>query len=390
MRKMKQWSNIKRAGIITWHYPHNFGTMLQAVALQTTINNIRKDVIAEIIDYIDYNELDGKGYSNFGTHMLYKPTIYTPSYYRTAREIYIDELNKRYELFEAFKKKYINLSTNFTDIEDLAVNCIYDIYISGGDQIWNNDIRSYESIFQHMLGFTNNPNKFAYGCGMAAFRMEPYALDFHYLPLLRVYKKFMVRESVGATTLKKYFNTDVDVVLDPVLLLNVEEHQPFVHKLKYNTEIPYIFAYIFGLENENMDERLIYILTEYTKRHRCKILLASNRIPINNEYITTLTAIGPSEWLWLVQNADAVITDSFHGTAFSIIYNRPFISIFRDGRKSTLLNLLGLSDRLIGSYEDLFQADLKLHIDFTNANILLEKERKRCKKLLKEAIDMCV
>ena len=387
----------KRVGIMTWFFFHNYGAMLQAYATHYAIDAICPDTDTELINFIPEGRTKCSG---VGTHILYENP---PMEYAKARDMYLDDLNKRMELFESFKHEFMKLSeTNYTDNKHLSAGCDYDVYLSGSDQIWNTSlVKSYDAVFPYMLGFTNNPNKISYGCGMAPRTQEPFELDFKYVQLLKPYKNFMMRENVAADTLKRYFDTPVDVILDPTLLLEAKEYQPLVRKPVYDIESSYIFSYILGRHNGNLDGELTEILTEFAKKHKKKIYLAYNGIPINNEFVTTLTSIGPCEWLWLIQNTDLVVTTSFHATAFSIIYNRPFICIFPDQRKTTLLDKVGFGDQTtlfekvdnrglkIDKFRKMLTLNVDYSLDYTIANKLLTEERDRCRALLKDAIDSC-
>jgi len=119
------------------------------------------------------------------------------------------------------------------------------------------------------------------------------------------------------------------------------------------------------------------------------IVLINSSIPIFSDCVTTLTATGPAEWLWLIQNAEAIISSSFHGVAFSLIYNKPFFCVGEDTRKRSLLDSIGLSHRIIQNFKELPDSFENFYLDFKKANILLKNERERSLKLLQSALDIC-
>ncbi|MCL2185398.1 MAG: polysaccharide pyruvyl transferase family protein [Treponema sp.] len=380
----------KKLGFITFHYNHNYGTALQTYALQYVINHF-DNITAEIINfYYPWN----RGFSDVSSHLLYKPSsVDVPSQLNDneVRIIYKNQIENRFNLFESFYKKYYALSKPYNSWNKIFSDPpLYDIYISGGDQIWNTVLFLYDSVqFPYFLGFTTNPNKISYGTGMYPGQNrdnKKINLEFKTIVLLQQFKNIMVRDKNGADILKKYLNQPVDVVLDPTLLLVISDYFPLMNEPVIKINEPFIFIYSISSNHENVNENtLIRISQKYNK----KIVLINSNLPVNNEYVITLIETGPSEWLWLCFNAWAVITNSFHGLAFSILFNKPFVCIGSDERKITLLDTLELTEYIVNSYNEMFEKFNNFNIDFTHANELLEKERKRCKTLLKEAIEMC-
>jgi hypothetical protein len=375
-----------KIGIITSHNNHNYGASIQAWALAHTVNQITNSQTTEFIDFVS----ESRGFSCEVSHILYPPSLLSmPSSVKNndAREIYKNEIEERYRLFELFCEKHMIFSKSYKSWTEIHSDPPeYDIYLTGGDQIWDTVTWSFDSAqYPFLLAFTNCPNKIAYGTGMY-HGADNYRLEFKTLVLLRQYKRIMVREDYGAKVLRRYLNQPIDVVLDPSLLSSTDDYGSIMKKPELDINEGYIFVYSLTCYKETPDER---ILTEIAKKYKKKIILVSSGMPINNDYVTTLIGAGPAEFLWLCANSDAIIANSFQALVFSILFNRPFFSVISDARKNTLLNTLKLSGRILNTFNEIYDRYNDIKVDFTLANELLEKERIRCRNLLKEAIEMC-
>jgi hypothetical protein len=367
---------------MTLHSLHNYGSALQALALQEVLQT-RCGVRAEIIDYLH----NGVGpVSDAAVHLLYSPVPDTLLRYRRAREQYRSEAERRSAAFEAFSHAHMRLSRRYASAQELREDPPqYDIYLSGGDQIWNFAWDYNGSLMPYFLSFTNSPNKIAYGCGMFRDAAEPFPIEFRFLPALEAYRKIMVRERWGAESLTRYLNQDIEVVLDASLLFCARDYQPYIKRPRMVAAEPYIFAYFLAVEDNG---RLAETLGALARRSGKRVILVSSDIPINTDCVSTVMDAGPAEWLWLVQNADAVATNSFHGAALSIVFEKPFFSIGADARKRALLEPLGLASRTLGMLDALKgQADFSL--DYTAASARLARERGRSVALLQHALDLC-
>jgi len=376
-----------KIGIITHHNNHNYGATLQAWALSNSINKLTNSNTAEFINYY-LPEL--RGFSHPASHLLYKhysEKEKLKNEFNDLREKFINEIEERYRLFELFYKENMIFSKPYNNWSELLSNPPkYDIYITGGDNMLDTVKWVFDSVqYPHLFAFTNNPNKIAYGTGMYSGLMD-YNIEFKTLVLLRQYRKIMLREENGANILKKYLNNPIDVVIDSSLLPDVSDYLSLIKKPFYDIRESYIFIYSIASNTNDVNEQTIM---EISKKYKKKIILVNSSIPINNEYVTTLIDTGPSEWLCLIKNADVVITNSFHGAAFSILFNRPFIVIGKDLRKITLLNTLKLSEYNVNTIDEMLYKFNDINVNFTLPNEILDNERIRCKNLLTEAIEMC-
>lgn len=379
---------MKKVGIITFHRYHNYGAVLQAYA---TANAIQKfsNYEPEIIDYYQKSELE------IWHYVLYK-TGYPSNLkrYFLYRFLYRRKITSRFNKFEEFIDKNLKLSPRYSTPEELQNNIPnYDIYMSGSDQIWNYVFAKYsyscndvilgsKLMLPYYLNFTDSNNKISYASSMGDCIKYP-------IPnrcFIKKYKKILVREEKQKKALRKYLNRDdIEQVLDPTLLLDFNDYKNIV--ITPNISDKYIFAYLFDY-NKKEYKNALKLLKLLSKALKLKVIMASNTVPVNSGKIETRIDVSPGEWLGLIKNAELVITNSFHGTAFSINFNTPFFTISKDTRKDTILNMTGLQSRSITDKENINKL-LDYKLDFKKANERLEKQRDLSKKLLKDALDSC-
>lgn len=350
-----------RVGILTFHRAINYGALLQTYALQTSIE--RLGGYCEIIDY--YNELIEKQYQKFSFSRA-----------RSFRDVakfflYASTRNRKYDKFRSFTSRHLHLSPVCRNQEDLIrISSRYDVLISGSDQIWN--YRLSDSDTAYFLSFEKNRRKKnAYAASFGISEIPEEKIE-DYRDFLRDYNEITVREKRGAEILRSLTGREVEVALDPTLLLLQEEWEKIA---KVNKKSDFILIYSFGLTStmksfakmlsKETGFRIVFFPVSYSVRHQ-----------INATYIKMAS---PEDYLGLFKNARYVVTNSFHGTVFSIIFNKPFFIERREenhpnsnSRFENLLNLLGLHEReIINGKNDAIENP----IDYTCVNSILEQER---------------
>lgn len=327
---------MKKVGIFTY-FQTNYGAVLQAFALQHYLQK-QPEVDAEIIDFTTPGHL--KAHKVFQKYNGRNPIRAFKFYFCTCIRYF--QLKSRITRTWDFKKKYFNFSRRFSSLEDVLLNHpIEDIYVTGSDQVFNPNDRNVPIYY---LGFDKGDGKkvaYAPSFGISAFNQEitnkitNYINDFDFLSC---------REKVGADYLSSLTGKRVPQVVDPVLLHDAEEWGKVSIRPKYNKE--YIFVY-----DLNGGERLLSIAKNIQKQTGLKIVcLTCNKTSFYNVNKQIYDA-GPSEFLGWIQHASYVVTDSFHGTVFSLIFNQQFFSYIANERTSSriinLLTTVGLKDRII-------------------------------------------
>ncbi len=345
---------MKKVGIMTlYHHTYNYGAQLQAFALQKTISNLGYE--CEVISFDWMNEQ-------------------TKQHYRNTSK-------SNQEKFIEFASKIPHSDKLYNAANIFEANDEYDTFVCGSDQIWGckNSIPIH-NLPHFALGFADeNKTKIAYAASMGgSFITERYRAAIKN-PVGKL-NAVSVREQSAVPFLQNMTSDKVQSVLDPTLLLSLDEWNKTL-SLKQNNE-DYIFVYGFN-GNQNLS-KAIEILNDKLK---CPVKTIS--------YDANDTA-GPIEFLNLILSAKYVITDSYHGTIFSILFNKPFLSFAVDKihsgySKSTritdLLAKLNLMERYV-SYEDNVEDIIKSDfiIDYEKVNQIISKEKSKSMDFLSNAL----
>ena len=380
----------KKVGIITIFNVNNYGAELQAYATQKALQLMGYD--AELINYPFY-----KNVRHIPTDAS-KPVFPMPFKKRLVEWAYPKVANlklffqhtisgeKRLSNFAGFNKQYTKLSPEYRTIESLyTAEKKYDAYIVGSDQVWNPGV--YSSLDPYFLKFApKERRRISYASSFGVASVPEYSKGY-YKEALAALDAISVREENAVQLVKDLSGKDAQWVLDPTLLLNVQEwmevakpvaDSPEKYLLLYElTPCPYLKELALKIAKEK-DLKVVRITKDAA-------LVEKDGSIIN------VTDAGPSEFLWMFNHADFVVTNSFHGTAFSINFNKDFYVVTparmnNNSRQQSILRLFNLSDRIIKEGEPLPGNNL-WKIDFEPVNDILERERTKSKDYLKKAID---
>ena len=355
-----------KIGQLTFHASHNYGSVLQAYALsrelkllghETEFINLRPTAQREAYKIIRDNER--------GIHRAFHYLIYPA-------------LKRRYDEYERFITQVLPIGNKeYQSTEQLcAEHFPYDAYVCGGDQIWNPACQDFETAYYLQFLDESDPARkvsYAPSFGKAAFDEDTLQ---HIGQWIRPFDSISVREQSGAELLRRFTNKPIKTVCDPVLLLHRSEWEQLAVMPKYKK--PYILVYF--LENNHGSRGL----TEYLRK------TLGYDVVIFNEYLRDYVkpyhkayGASPEEFVGLFLNASFVYTNSFHGTAFATLFEKPFLTAIaadqenaqnnNDSRKIDYLTHLGLERRLYrtGTPE---RNDL-LAVDFTSAREKLSQFR---------------
>lgn len=312
-----------KAGVITFHSAHNFGASLQTWALQRVLkdNNIEASVInyhPSIIDDL-YNPLKGK-------EGIVKSLAELKLKWKNPRSLI------RYKNYTDFINIQFDLLGNFSTYEELEqADLDLDAYIVGSDQVWNSEhIGGFDPTY--FLKFAKpGKAKIAYAASIG----KDYILPIYHERIRECLKSFTsisVREESAVKAIKGLVKRDIDVVLDPTLLIPREAYEDIKRVPKLNEK--YIFVYM--MEN-NPD--VIKFANRISQATGLPIVQRRPNKLFKNEVATCYTE-GPGEFLGWIENAEYVITNSFHGTVFSMIYETPFVSMLHSNTGSRTIDLL--------------------------------------------------
>ena len=358
-----------KIAIITWIRHNNFGTVLQAYALQKVVNSLGYD--NAIID-------DDQFIRN----------LKWPFFIRQLKHLIINLLKgvsyylakyKSDKLFISFKAKYINVDKTSQHKSELDNN--YDIFIIGSDQIWNP--LNFNSYFY--ADFTNKP-KISYAPSLGICDEYPTAIKDQVASLLSSFKAISVRETKGKALLNTIYDKPIFVALDPTLLLTINEWNSLT-----TTKSPFKSEYILCYLLTYNEAYLHWVRLQADKQQKMLVIIAN--LPKMNRFADVYYPAGPQEFLSAIKYADFIYTDSYHGTIFSIIFEKEFITLkrFYDGDKINqnyrlehLFQLLSINDRFL-SEKDLAEK-IPGKLDYGKIMKTIEIERLKSKTFLNESL----
>lgn len=375
-----------KLAILTQPLHDNYGGLLQAYALKEVLQEMGHEVI--IINRQSNRKVPlWKRFASITKSILIgrrvHPNLFLKSTYR-------DELSRE---TRKFRETYIpNLSHLITDNEGMQeLNTMgFDAYIVGSDQCWRP--RYSPGIRNYFLDFAVNDNhvkRLAYAASFGVSYWEFTDEDtMASKELLQKFDAISVREDSAIDLIKTHLGrTDAQHVLDPTMLLSPNQYKEIVDKEKIAPSPGNLKVYVLDKTPEK--DNLVQLLESKLQLKAFEVLPAKrlNEEKVTKSNINDFVYPNPATWLRGFQDAKFVVTDSFHGTVFSILHNIPFIAIGNVDRGlsrfQSLLKMFGLEDRLI---TDINSANIdnfaEREIDWAIVNIILEKEKEKSKSYL--------
>jgi len=380
---------MEKIGVLTLLYNnYNYGGVLQAYAL---------------IHYLCENKYDAKGILYCGSNNVVYPTTkdklsqYSKS--EVIKKVFhqvqgiisnkknIKIIEKRKNLFLEFEKKFIPTTLVYSDRNINKLNNKFDYFISGSDQVWNPNC----AFLPFLQGFvTDNSKKISYAASISRSKLSEHEKEVM-IPYINKFQCISVREKTAKKLLDECGINDVNVVLDPTFLLSKEQWQSIIPT--QDKKEKYVLCYFFS-----NSKRYRKFINKFCKKRGYKLLY----IPYaKQQYIYSdsrgegkpIYDIGPLEFLSLLNGAEYVFTDSFHGVALSINLQKKFFVFERDKKKSSasmnsriydVLNMFSLKERLINNCKDI-EISSEKEIDYVNVQAILEKKRIISQKFLKNS-----
>ena len=389
---------MKKVGILSLYYKnYNYGGQLQAYAMQHIISKLGYD--ARQICYVRPKSfLIRKVYVFFKQNNSQKKTLLGIYQNRIIQKIKkvtnkseIIQNRNNLERFDAFMLNIPHTSVYHTN--DISAVCdMFDCLVAGSDQVWNTDQCNYDYFFAFCQ--PEYP-RIAYA---ASIRKR----DFDWFEKKRIgeylkdFTSIGVREEKAVGIISDITDRqDIKVVLDPVFLLDRGEWLDAAKDGSWIEE-EYVFVYLIQSYSDERKKKI----TQFAGREKMKVFFCSNPgyLPskVDEDFCLVTSGLGPSEFLSLVRNAKYVITDSYHCTAFSVIFekqllvygvgnnNATFDGIL-DDRKYTLLSKLDLLNSSIDLNYDFY--DVELHqLDYSGVMPRLEVMRQESLSLLTSSL----
>lgn len=366
----------KKIGILTLSYSSNGGSVMQAFALQKTISSLGYD--ASIINYTKTHY----GKPVIGKNVFTKPIKnWTPKNILnwSARILMHPTKMKKYERF--FREYYNGFSQHPYQRSELnLLNDVYDKFVVGSDQVWNYGSPQVDDTY--FLDFvTDSSKKIAYAPSFGQKNIPEEKRE-NASKFISDFYSISVREPNGLDIVSELTSRKATWVLDPSLLLDKQEY----HKL---SAPPKKSGYVY-----------LYLKQESKRLEEFANKLASAKgltvIKMLNHWLCgkngkPKSAVGPHEWLGYIENADYVITNSFHGICFSIIFEKNFYVNFlkqtttsTNSRLEGMLQQFNLSKRSIDEVEDINSLE---SIDYTSVNKFRARRKEESLSYLKKALE---
>lgn len=355
-----------KTSTITFHSAYNYGSMLQAFALQKTIQSIGFE--NDIINFRTDRQREMYNYKTC-TGSLIKKIIY-----KLLSIPFRNALKKKSFLFEKFLKEELQLTKEYKTFESLLkADLQYDCYITGSDQVWNTSAFDFDN--SYFLSFVKNKKKIAYAVSVGP-NVSSICIDSNIKKAISSFSHISVREIETQHIIENLINKNISLVLDPTLLLTAAD---WIKYNKVQNSIPdgdYILLYTPYLRAEVLESA-----AKIGQTHGLKIIntVFFPRQPMHKGIINQFET-GPWEFLKLLQYCKCVISGSYHAIVFSMIFHKPFISIGgdNDSRIKTLLEKTCLLDREV-RLEDVYKIsmDYLITCDFSKADSFFHSERKK-------------
>ena len=356
-----------KIGIITIIDFKNIGNRLQNYAIQYYLKCLGVEAIT-LINYPRKNDRKLYFLRNLKYYFSKIKNVFLKKKYPTERYVFFNNFNKN-----------INISKNVITAFNISkIN--YDYYIVGSDQIWNPDLGGLRDV-DLLVNIAKN-KRISYAASISRNSISKEA-SVKAGNEWKNFKSISVREDSAKKIIEELTGrTDVEVLIDPTMLLTPEEWDKVSKKPKMLKEGKYVLNYFLG----NLSQQRKEAIDKFAKEHDCYVInILDKKSPF---YVC-----GPSEFLYLEKYAEMIFTDSFHSSVFAILYNRPFVIFDREqrgtenmgSRLDTLLSKFELKNRRYNGKEITKE---NYEHDYTRAYEILELERQKSRKFLEKALDI--
>lgn len=372
---------MKKISLITLQYINNYGSVLQSLASQAYLSKFHYTV--EIINYVRKNsqfkelkKVQSKHYKNRGgiCNMPLIPQLLTVRWAINYK--------KRSKVFNEFRKKYLQLSKEYSSQTELIDNPpVADVYCVGSDQVWNY-LYNDGVLPEYYLEFvSDDATRFSLASSIGIENISDDAIATKMRSFLSSFQLITVREKSAERIIRELGYNQCTQIIDPTLLLNKNEWVEML-KLKRIVDYPYILIYQLNPCKE-MDQFAVNI----AQKKNCRIIAISNNVRVSISNAKIIKSPFVEEFLSLILYAKCIVTDSFHGTAFSINFNKEFYSWLPNKfstRLTSILEMIGYEERAFSKNEPRW-ASLNT-INYSKVNEILDAERQKVRNLLEPVL----
>jgi polysaccharide pyruvyl transferase WcaK-like protein len=369
-----------KIAILTLPFRHNYGGLLQAYALQKVLTKMGHQVWTGDRSAEPVKRSLWVRFKNLLCFLI------------RERKFIVRNLTASVLSTNQFIKSNIRLIAPGSNAKDFFSQYGFDAYIVGSDQVWRPCYSPF--LYNCFLDFTKDAEVkrivYAASFGSDEWEFTPEQTA-RCAALLKKFDAVSVRETTGIQLCEEHFGVKAKQALDPTLLLTEEDYRSLIEKNPTKKCEKDIVAYILDM---NIDKQQILsdISIELPYKRTLITLYPYSQEPKGNLYQNKYY-LSVESWLTQISKADFVITDSFHGCVFAILFNKPFVAIENEVRGSTrfhsFLNLLDLQDRMVNSYSDFVGKKTHLihnPIDYDKVNSILNIKRNESMQFLTKAL----
>lgn len=357
---------MKKIATITM-FGDNYGACLQAFALQHVLEE--RNQYSRIIKYNSFDYTNKKAQTK-----LQKVKKYG------LKKVILYLVEKKYskmvkDAFQSFRENYLKFDTKeYCRGKDLSeLNERYDLFLCGSDMIWSEEFIDDWDFYYLKFVTPFKKNSYAPSFGKNNLTEENKKKVAHYL---ETFKNLSCRENGGVDLIQSLTEKSVVQVLDPTMLLSANEWNQVIGNTDRIFKEKYVFAYVFGKTN---NKRKKIFETVESKIAPVKFIPRKRKKDYDN---FPVDVVGPLEYMRLIRDAEFVVTDTFHGLMFSIIFRKPFIVLQRnDGtnwsqysdRMTSTLKMFGLEERYVR--ETGLNIDQYKELDYSGIEKVIQQKR---------------
>ncbi len=347
----------------------NYGAVLQAYALQTALKTLGVD--NELLDIPVYDPIIMPIGFNFSRDNLIKIAL------NCGRALHYREIKEQRDNFKNFRENILNTTKVYNNVKEVKDNPpVADFYVTGSDQVFG--LRCDVAAVR-LLNFGDDfVKRFSYAASLGEYDWNDKEKRI-FNKMLSKFDMISVREKYAKEYIESFSDKKPDVHIDPTFLLEKSQWHKIIKNP--NTKDKYILCFPL-LGNDKLQEAVDELKRQTGYKVYCIQTNPIKRIKADKNIYNA----GPRDFLGYINNAEAVVTTSFHGTALSIILEKPFYTLIKDyksQRMTDLLGMLGLSDRIYTTKDK-----ITTNIDYTNAKKVIEQEREKSFSYLKKMIEL--
>lgn len=364
-----------KIGILTQPLASNYGGILQNFALQYVLRKMGHKPVT--INHV-YKPMVEKGWRN-GLRTMWR---FVKRWLLGDKSVLFYDVVKQVNFYRtggAAQRRFVEKNISVVNVEyPLQANVVsdYEAFVVGSDQVWRP--RYSPSLMNFYLDFATcaDVRRVAYA---ASFGVDEWELDVQLTPrvkgLAQRFDAISVRERSGVDLCQKYLGVKAEWVLDPTMLLNIEEYVNVLNLRKMASD-RYVAVYVLDKTKDKQK-----VIDSVCRQLNCKPL-----------YLDMLSGGGATieEWIEGIYNSEYVVTDSFHGTVFSILSHKRFTTIINEGRGATrfdsLLGICSLKSRAIACSNDLESSKWQQDIDYLAIDAVLDSYRETSISFIKDSL----